>query len=141
MRKWPVPVAGERVCVKPYTIQPVRPGERPVEIKVGLPVMLPFFGIHRDPKYYPNPSQFDPERFNEENKKKIDPYTFLTFGIGPRGCIGNRFALMEIKLAFFHLLKKFEITVIEKTSVPIKLQKSQVQMGSADGFWLGLKAR
>lgn len=45
--------------------------------------------IHSDPEYYPEPEKFIPERFNEENKKNITPYTYFPFGDGPRTCIGE----------------------------------------------------
>lgn len=51
--------------------------------------MASTLGIQMDPEYYPNPDKFDPDRFSDENKSAVDPYTFLPFGIGPRNCIGN----------------------------------------------------
>lgn len=41
-----------------------------------------------DPEYFPNPEQFDPERFNKENKKNIKDFTYIPFGEGPRMCLG-----------------------------------------------------
>ncbi|KAJ8916087.1 hypothetical protein NQ315_004453, partial [Exocentrus adspersus] len=54
-RKWPIPLASDRVCRKPYTIQPASPEERPVHIEEGTAIILPLIGIHRDPQYYPDP--------------------------------------------------------------------------------------
>lgn len=45
--------------------------------------------LHMDPKYYPNPDVFDPDRFSDENKHKINPFAFTPFGAGPRNCIGK----------------------------------------------------
>ena len=45
--------------------------------------------IHMDPLYHPDPEKFDPERFSDENKHNIKPFTFMPFGMGPRICIGK----------------------------------------------------
>lgn len=45
--------------------------------------------VQRDPEYYPNPDDFDPERFNEENKATSKENAYLPFGAGPRKCIGK----------------------------------------------------
>ena len=58
-------------------------------VEKGLQVMLPVRAIHHDPKYYPNPEEFDPERFSEEEKRKRPPFSYLAFGEGPRLCIGK----------------------------------------------------
>lgn len=61
------------------------------QLKPGDGVWVAVSGIHRNPKYYPNPDTFDPERFSDSNKSSIDPYAYLPFGAGPRNCIGNLF--------------------------------------------------
>ena len=58
-------------------------------VEKGLQIMLPILAIHRDPKYYPNPDKFDPERFSEEEKNKRPQCSFIPFGEGPRICIGE----------------------------------------------------
>lgn len=77
------------MCVKEYTIEPIKPTEQPLTISEGMPVFIPIRAIHYDPKYFPNPDRFDPERFSEENKHSIVPGSYIPFGIGPRNCIGN----------------------------------------------------
>ena len=54
-----------------------------------MKVYIPAFAIHRDPKIYPDPEVFDPERFNEENINSRHSSLFLPFGDGPRNCIGK----------------------------------------------------
>ncbi|KAF5279812.1 hypothetical protein FQA39_LY18234 [Lamprigera yunnana] len=125
LRKWPPTIASDRVCVKPYTIPPVNNNEKPLHLKKGDFIWVPTFGIQRDPELFPNPERFDPERFNDENKQNLNQYTYLPFGVGPRACIGNRFALMETKLVFYHILSKFNFVVINKTTVPLKIEKTK----------------
>lgn len=106
---------------------------------MGDPIWIPIWSIQRDPQYFPNPEKFDPERFNDENKQKIDPYTFLTFGIGPRSCIGNRFALLEVKAVLFHLLSKFRIVPTEKTDIPIQIHPRSIGLNAKNGFWVAFE--
>lgn len=86
LRMWPPAFILDRVCTKPFTVQDKDTGGVPLE--KGDLLIVSAFGIHRDPKYYPNPDQFDPERFSDENKGNINPYIYMPFGLGPRACIG-----------------------------------------------------
>lgn len=97
------------------------------------------YALQRDPNHFPDPDRFDPERFNEENKKSINPYTFIPFGIGPRGCIGSRFALLETKALFFNLLRNFELSPGKKLEIPLKLSLSGIGLNAQGGFWINMK--
>nr|AZR39447.1 cytochrome P450 [Agasicles hygrophila] len=138
LRKWPAQMATDRQCTKPYVIQPESPDEKPLQIEENSIVWIPIYAIHNDPKYYENPEKFDPERFSEENKGNIAPYTYLPFGLGPRNCIGSRFALLELKTVFFYLLLKFEIVPTKKSQIPIKYAPG-FSVASDKGFWFALK--
>uniref|UniRef100_V5GR19 Cytochrome P450 9e2 n=1 Tax=Anoplophora glabripennis TaxID=217634 RepID=V5GR19_ANOGL len=139
LRKWPIAVAVDRVCTKPYTIEPTRPDEKPVHLDKDDVLWLPIFAMHRDPEHFPNPERFDPERFSDENKGNIKPYTYFPFGLGPRNCIGSRFALLETKTVIFHILKSFELVPVEKSRIPIQISKKQFNLTADGGFWFGLK--
>lgn len=139
LRKWPINLVLDRVCNKSCILEDSETGKS-IEIPVGLIVTVPVVGIQYDPKYYPNPKKFDPERFSEENKQKIDPFTFLTFGAGPRTCIGNRFVLMEAKAVLFHLLSEFTFEHSPKTPAPMKLTSSAF-LRPVGGFWIKFQPR
>ncbi|EFA09242.1 cytochrome P450 9Z4 [Tribolium castaneum] len=141
LRLWPTAVASDRLCNKPYTIEPKDPTEKPIHLEKNSVVWIPIFAIHRDPQYFPEPNRFDPERFSDENKNNINPYAYMPFGVGPRNCIGSRFALLETKALFFHILSKFEIVPIEKTEIPLQLNRKSFSMTAENGFWFGLKRR
>lgn len=84
LRKHPPAANINRVVTQPYTI----PGTS-TEIEKGVRVVIPVYAIHHDPRYYPEPDRFDPERFGDKAKASRPPYTYLPFGEGPRNCIGK----------------------------------------------------
>lgn len=88
MRKYPPAPVFLRKCTKPYPIP-----ETNIVIPEGLSVLIPCYGLHRDPEYFPDPERFDPDRFSEENKSKIWDCTYIPFGDGPRNCIGKKDAV------------------------------------------------
>lgn len=81
-------------------------------------VLIPIISLHMDPEYFPNPNQFDPDRFSPENggaKAFMERGVFLPFGTGPRICVGNRFAVAQSKIAIAALIKNFDISVNSKS--------------------------
>lgn len=76
----------DRECTKDYIIPNTN-----ITIEKGTAIIISSYGLHRDPKIYPNPDEFDPYRWSAENEQNIIPYTFLSFGEGPRNCIGKLF--------------------------------------------------
>ncbi|MGB1318813.1 MAG: cytochrome P450, partial [Flavobacteriales bacterium] len=71
--------------------------------------LLPVYYIHRDPKYWDEPLKFKPERFNAENSKGRHKFVYFPFGGGPRLCIGNNFALMEMQLVVPMLVRAYSL--------------------------------
>ncbi|XP_062563368.1 probable cytochrome P450 9f2 isoform X1 [Armigeres subalbatus] len=138
LRLWSGP-ATDRKCVRDYVLDD---GEGlKFTIDAGTCVMIPSYGIHRDPKYYPEPDKFDPERFSEERRASIDMTMYLPFGAGPRNCIGSRFALMEMKALVYALLLNFSVERNEKTQVPIQFPKGFAPLFGQNGLHLRLKVR
>jgi len=141
IRFWPVAPFLDRVCTQDFELPPALPGGKPYMLKKGSGVWFPVYGLHRDPKYFDNPDLFCPERFLSENKKDMNLNVYLPFGIGPRMCIGNRFALVETKVVLFHLLARCELKMCEKTSHPLRLSKKYFNMMADGGFWLKIQPR
>ena len=65
--------------------------------------------IHHHPDIWENPTQFDPDRFLQENTTKRDQYSWIPFGSGQRQCIGRDFSLMEGQLILARLLQRYTI--------------------------------
>lgn len=73
-------------------------------------VYVSILGIHHNPQYFPNPLQFQPERFAKQNYE--DALYYLPFGIGPRKCYGQKLAIMIMKCTLAMLVSKYTIQTI-----------------------------
>lgn len=60
-----------------------------LKLQRGDKINIPAWSVHHDWKYYPNPELFDPDRFTPEKKESRPAGTFLSFGEGPRFCMGK----------------------------------------------------
>ncbi|KFB49796.1 AGAP012296-PA-like protein [Anopheles sinensis] len=139
LRKWAPAPSTDRVCVRDYVVDD---GERlKFTIEKDTVVFFPIAGLHYDPQYFPNPGKFDPERFSPENREKIHPGTYLPFGIGPRNCIGSRFALMEVKAIFYYMLMEFTFEKTPNTPVPLRLAKTIFGISSEKGIYVEFRPR
>ncbi|XP_015177367.1 PREDICTED: cytochrome P450 9e2-like [Polistes dominula] len=141
LRKYPPAVFMDRLCAKRTVIPPSLPDGKEIVIEPETTLWIPCYGFHHDPKYFLNPDKFDPERFNDENKHNINPYTFFPFGLGPRKCIGERFALMETKVVIINILQKFIIKRTSKTVDPVEFDNKSFNLRIKGGFWINLELR
>lgn len=140
LRKYPPNGMIDRVCVKSFTLPKATNDSEEFLVEPDTILWLPIYGLHHDPKYFPDPEKFDPERFSDENKDKINPYSYIPFGLGPRKCIGDRFALMEIKILIVHLMQNFVIKREERTKHPIVFEKSFLIIPDGDA-WVKFEKR
>ncbi|CAK1547399.1 unnamed protein product [Leptosia nina] len=141
LRKWSVAIVADRVCTKKYELPPPRDGGIPCKLDINSIVYCPVNSLHWDPEHFPNPQTFDPERFSEENKQNIKPFTYMPFGVGPRTCIGIRFALMELKVLLYHLVDQFKIVKCDKTADPPELAPEDVKIMAKGGSWAKFEIR
>lgn len=91
MRKYPVLPFLDRVCNSDYKIE-----GSDLVIEKGTPVYIPLFAVHYNPRFFPNPNKFDPERYADGNEINSDGIFYMPFGDGPRICIGRYFPRKHI---------------------------------------------
>lgn len=89
-------------------------------LKQGDLVTIPIYGIHYDPRIYPNPEVYDPERFLPVPTSGRHSMAFLPFGQGFRICIGLRLAMLEIKVALSKVILRYR--VLRGSELPDKLK-------------------
>jgi cytochrome P450 family 6 len=102
LRKYPPNIVLRRETSTEYKLDDYN-----VTLPKHLTLEINHYSIHHCEQYYPNPEKFIPDRFLPENRHKIVPYSYLPFGLGPRNCVGMRFALMQAKLCLALTVNKY----------------------------------
>lgn len=82
-----------------------------VPAPVGDVALICQYTLHRDPRFWPNPEGFDPDRFEPERVQARPRFAYLPFGGGARICIGKAFAMLEAKLILATLLRRFDLAL------------------------------
>ncbi|XP_036698311.1 taurochenodeoxycholic 6 alpha-hydroxylase-like [Balaenoptera musculus] len=128
LRLYP-PVPGiSRDLSKPITFPDGR------SLPAGIPLSLSFYGLHHNPKVWPNPEVFDPSRFAPGSARHS--HAFLPFSGGSRNCIGKQFAMNEMKVAVALTLLRFELAP-DPSRVPVPIPR--VVLKSKNGIHLQLR--
>ncbi|XP_055679444.1 probable cytochrome P450 9f2 [Lutzomyia longipalpis] len=138
LRKWPAAPVVDRVCNRDFTL---KYDNKEYTFRKGDVFWIPMVSFHRNPEYYPEPDKFDPERFSDENKSSINPAAYVPFGVGPRNCIGSRFALMELKSILYYLILNFRLEPTSKTQIPLKLAKNMFGLQTENGIHVSFRPR
>ncbi|XP_065891836.1 cytochrome P450 4B1-like isoform X2 [Dysidea avara] len=81
------------------------------KLQKGTNITIHVNAHHHNPKIWPDPEKFNPLRFSIENVKLQDSFAFTPFSAGPRNCIGQNFAMHELKIAVAHIVNRFYIGV------------------------------
>ncbi|KAL1441241.1 hypothetical protein MTO96_008663 [Rhipicephalus appendiculatus] len=135
LRLYPPAARLERYATDDYVL-----GETGIRVPKNCSVIVPIYAMHHDPALFPDPENFVPERFSDENVESIKPYTYLPFGAGPRNCIGMRLALQSVKLCLIHSLHNVQFVRTEKTKVPVKIKLGRGVL-TAEDFTVGVRKR
>ncbi|KAF7394825.1 hypothetical protein HZH66_007999 [Vespula vulgaris] len=131
LRKHPPITNLSRDCMVPsYTFRGTK-----LTVQKHQRIFISITGLHHDPNIYPNPDVFDPERFLTENNK-INDGTYIPFGRGPRNCIGEKFAELQVICGVATFLRNCKVDVCEKTEIPFKSSRSDFLLISKNGIYL-----
>jgi cytochrome P450 len=83
-----------------------------IDIPRGSTVIVYVYGAHHAPRYWERPESFEPERFIKTNEKLRTPFTYLPFGGGPRVCIGNQYAMLQILMILSDVLRRYDFELV-----------------------------
>ncbi len=89
-------------------------------LPVGSGVLLSQWVTHHDPRYYPDPWRFDPDRWLPEQKARRPKFAYFPFGAGPRQCIGENFAWMEGEIALAALARSWQMRLLPGQKIDIR---------------------
>jgi len=106
MRLYPPPWILGREAVADCTIHGF-------DIRAGTQVYACPYWMQRDPRYFPDPERFWPERWTLELTRDLPRFAYMPFGGGQRICIGQQFAMMELSIALATIMPRFELTSTE----------------------------
>ncbi|XP_063540092.1 cytochrome P450 6k1-like [Cydia strobilella] len=112
LRKYPAMGWLDRICSTDYKITDT------VTLPANTPIFINAMGMHHDPKFFPEPYKFDPDRFLPENKQNFVPFSYMPFGDGPRMCIGKRFAQMSLRYLLAELVQSMEFRPLPCSTKP-----------------------
>ncbi|KAH8271494.1 hypothetical protein KR018_000499, partial [Drosophila ironensis] len=124
----------DRECTAPkdYSLEPFNN----FRVPKGMPIYIPCYALHMDPKYFSQPRKFTPERFSAANRKLNTPYTYMPFGLGQHGCIGERFGLLQAKVGLVYILRNHLVTTSERTQLIMHLEPKALVTQAKGGIHL-----
>ena len=98
-------------------------------IPKGAQLLMSQWVVHRDPRWFPNPEGFDPDRWTKERAETLPRYAYFPFGGGPRVCIGNHFAMMEATLLLATMVRRFRLELLPGQRLELKPSVTLRQKG------------
>ncbi|XP_059552390.1 cytochrome P450 4F3 isoform X2 [Myotis daubentonii] len=101
-------------------------------IPKGVTCLISIFGTHHNPAVWPDPEVYNPFRFDPENSKDRSPLAFIPFSAGPRNCIGQTFAMAEMRVVLALTLLRFRVLCDQAEP----RRKPELILRAEGGLWL-----
>jgi cytochrome P450 len=122
----------EMVVRESIRVYPPAPlfGREPIEdvtiggydVPRGSLIIVNTYALQRDERFFPDPERYDPDRFTPGWEERIPRYAYLPFGGGPRICIGNAFAMMEMRLILATVAQRYRLSLEPNEEIrPVQL--------------------
>ncbi|XP_068520564.1 ultra-long-chain fatty acid omega-hydroxylase isoform X1 [Anas acuta] len=105
-------------------------------IPKGVICLMSIYGTHHNPEIWPEPQVYNPLRFSPENSQGRSPLAFIPFSAGPRNCIGQSFAMAELRVVAALTLARFAVR--PDPARPVR-RKTELILRAEDGLWLRLE--
>jgi cytochrome P450 len=111
---------------------------RGYRIPAGANLVMSQWVMQRDPRYFPDPEKFDPDRWLLERSQKLPRFAYFPFGGGPRQCIGASFAMMEATLLLATIAQRFRFQAVPGQKIaPVP----SFTLRPKHGIWMRLQSR
>ncbi|CAL1598430.1 unnamed protein product [Knipowitschia caucasica] len=125
-----------QAVTRKYTQDMTLPGNRIVP--KGVICLVSIYGTHHNPIVWSNPQEFDPMRFDPNNRAARSSSDFIPFSAGPRNCIGQKFALAELRVVIALTLLRFRLSPgVNPEAVTTRVRRlPQLVLRAEGGLWL-----
>ncbi|PSP73515.1 cytochrome P450 [Halobacteriales archaeon QH_9_66_26] len=94
------------------------------DVPEGSLVMLPQWGVHRDPRWYDDPETFDPDRWTNDRASDRPNYAYFPFGGGPRHCIGKHLSMLEAQMILATVARSYRLRLAPEQSADLDFAPS-----------------
>ncbi|XP_017787232.1 PREDICTED: probable cytochrome P450 4d14 [Nicrophorus vespilloides] len=109
-----------------------------IKLPKDLRIAVNLYSLHRDPDEFPDSEKFDPLRFTADKQSKRHPLAYIPFSAGHRNCIGQKFAMLELKSVIAKVIKNFELLPVPGFTLQLT---SKVTLQSVNGICVKLNPR
>ncbi|XP_011211871.2 cytochrome P450 4d1 [Bactrocera dorsalis] len=112
-------------------------------IPAGTNIGFSPYVFGRQSEVFAEPNAFKPERFETvacENNSKLNPYIFTSFSAGPRSCVGQKYAILQMKVSIVNILLSFDLTFVGDATYELKLS-NELTMRTKDPLMFTIRAR